>query len=91
MCLFVFKCLNDQAPQYIQDLIVRYAPSRSLRSCSQGLLTVKRIRLERAGARAFVYGCAKEWNELPTDIRNASNINSFKSYLKTYLFKKAFM
>ena len=30
------------------------------------------------------------WNDLPRDIRESSSINSLKSKLKTFLFKKAF-
>ena len=31
ICLFVFKCLNHSAPQYLQDLVIPYKKERSLR------------------------------------------------------------
>ena len=33
-----FKCLNDQVPAYLNDLIKLYIPSRYLRSSNQSLL-----------------------------------------------------
>ena len=37
----VFKCLNNLAPPYLNELIEIYSPSRSLRSSSLNLLTTK--------------------------------------------------
>ena len=38
-----------------------------------------------------MFAAPKLWNNLPRDIRESSFINSFKSKLKTFLFKKAFI
>ena len=33
-----------------------------------------------------IYGtAAKQWNELPLEVRNSSSLNAFKNKLKTYL------
>ena len=32
----------------------------------------------------------KLWNELPSDIRDLNSVNSFKTAIKTYLFRQAF-
>ena len=37
-----------------------------------------------------MFTAPKLWNNLPRDIRESSSVNSFKSKLKTFLFKKAF-
>ena len=42
------------------------------------------------GDRAFAKAGLFLWNELPADIREASTVETFKSRLKTFLFKKAF-
>jgi len=47
--LLTYKTVNGYAPSYIEDLVNRYVPSRSLRSTLQGLLTVPR-------STASVYG-----------------------------------
>ena len=39
---------------------------------------------------SFSYDAPKLWNDLPYDIRNAPNLSSCKSRLKTYLFQKSF-
>ena len=39
---------------------------------------------------ALINRCSKRLNELPVELRQATSLNSFKSRLKTYLFKKYF-
>lgn len=51
--LFVFKCLNNLAPQYLSELLLHYCPPRSLRSADQLLLTVPKTMLKLRGDRAF--------------------------------------
>jgi len=91
LCLLAFKALNRLAPQYISDLVTVHVPARALRSAGQFLLAERRIKLERAGARAFVSGAAKLWNGLPAELRACDNLETFKSMLKTFLFSNAFM
>ena len=38
------------------------------------------------GERAFAVAAPKEWNKLPTSIRDSPSVSSFKARLKTYLF-----
>ena len=47
--------------------------------------------LTTLGARSFSAAAPKLWNELPVELRQATSLNSFKSRLKTYLFKKYFL
>ena len=42
------------------------------------------------GARSFSAAAPKLWNGLPVELRQATSLDSFKSKLKTYLFKKYF-
>ena len=42
------------------------------------------------GARTFAYAAASHWSSLPLEIRAVDNIDSFKSSLKTPLFKVAY-
>ena len=41
------------------------------------------------GELAFTFYGPKVWNSLPSDIKNIKNINTFKSNLKTFLFRRA--
>ena len=90
--LLTYKCLHDLAPSYIVDLISRYSPSRKLRSSSEILLQRQNYKLKSYGLRSFsVSAPAPElWNSLPSSIRSSPNIATFKTNLKTYLFKSAF-
>ena len=51
--LLTFKALHQQSPTYIQDLITRYLPSRSLRSSSTLSLNPVSFNLKTYGSRAF--------------------------------------
>ena len=46
--------------------------------------------LTTLGDRAFVASAPKLWNDLPSDIRMAKSVDTFKKLLKTHLFSKAF-
>ena len=40
---------------------------------------------------SFQHAAPKEWNNLPLDIRDRPSLAIFKSRLKTFLFKSAFI
>ena len=84
--LYVYKALNDQAPQYITELLSYYIPARPLRSSNDpSRLVVPRFH-SVAGERRFTVAAAKAWNCLPECIRTAHSTNVFKKSLKTHLF-----
>ena len=84
------KALNKLAPVYLQDLIIQYAPSRSLRSSSQFLLQEPGSKLKSYGDRAYSVCGPRLWNKLPRSLREPQSIEMFKSFLKTHLFKEAY-
>ena len=88
--LLTFKALHGLAPIYIQDLVVKYRPTRPLRSSSKMLLLSKSYNLKCHGSRSFSVAAPFLWNSLPLDMREISNINSFKQSLNTFLFKLCF-
>ncbi len=88
--LITFKALHGLAPDYISDLLIPYVPLRSLRSSGSGLLSVPESRLITKGDRAFAIRAPRLWNDLPEEIRQSESVSSFKSLLKTYLFRKAY-
>ena len=88
--LMTFKCLNLLAPRYLTDLLTAYKPSRSLRSSTKHLLVQPCCNLKTYGERAFSVAAPRLWNALPLNIRNCKTITTFKSALKTHLFKSYF-
>ena len=90
--LLTFKCIYGLAPTYLSDLIsIKSNLLYNLKSTGKLLLDhLKGKMLTTLGARSFSAAAPKLWNELPVDLRQATSLNSFKSRLKTYLFKKYF-
>ena len=82
---FVYKALNNLAPDYIVDLLDRPPSIRSLRSSDQLALRVPRSNSVRTGDRAFAVMGPKLWNKLPLDIKSAPTIETFKLICQTYI------
>ena len=80
------KALHGKSPPYISQLLSLYTPTRPLWSENKNLLRVPRCRLEGFGRRCFAYAAPSLWNPLPTPVKRASSIDTFKGSLKTYLF-----
>ena len=80
-------CYRSRDSAYLCDLSV-YPPSRSLRSADSGLMTIPRIKLKKYGKRASSHTGPVTCNSLPKPLRDALSLPSFKSNLKTFLFKK---
>ena len=88
--LLTHKCIHGLAPTYLQELITLQSTTRTLRSTNTLLLQVPRTRLSTMGDRAFCSAAPRLWNSLPTQLRAAQSLDSFKTGLKTFLFRKAF-
>ncbi len=88
--LLTFKALHNSAPPYLSDLLQIYIPKRTLRSSSSVSLVVPSVRLATMGSRAFSCAAPNIWNSLPQSIRESDCLTTFKSCLKTYLFRLAF-
>eukprot|EP00057_Strongylocentrotus_purpuratus_P004632 XP_003729125.1 PREDICTED: uncharacterized protein LOC100891250 [Strongylocentrotus purpuratus] len=85
--LITFKAKNDMSPAYISDMISPYVPTRTLRSSAQHLLQVPRHSTHFYGNRAFEVAAPTLWNSLPLHVRQAPTRQTFKTLLKTYLFR----
>ena len=91
LCL-AFKCVNNQAPEYLQNMFVSSNTGRySLRSHGRHNFTVPPTRSVTFGDRAFAVEAPKSWNKLPIAIQNCGDFTCFKRKLKTHLFSKAFL
>jgi len=86
--LLVFKALHGLAPRYITDMLQWYTPTRSLRSASKRLLVVPDTETVTYGKKSFRTAAPGLWNGLPSSLRSATELQTFKSSLKTVLFKE---
>ena len=83
--LTVFKALNGLAPSYITQLLL-YNDISGSRTPSLRPYQAKTA----IGNRAFVCQAARLWNNLPLELKTYSNVDNFKSELKTFLFKRCY-
>ena len=90
LLVLVYQAVHHLGPAYLTSLVTPYAPTRTLRSAAHRSLTIPRYNLERYGRRAFSVAGPSLWNNLPVTIREAGTLTTFKSTLKTHLFRIAF-
>jgi hypothetical protein len=90
LILLTWKCMHDEAPEYMKDLIMPHHPHRALRSTDQHLLNIPRSNLKSCGDRVFSIAAPKLWNTLPLDIKTISSREKFKERLKTHMYRSAF-
>ena len=90
--LLTYKGLHEMCPDYLKDLLVICNNKRyNLRSSDSLLLKNPSFKSSSTlGDRSFQVAAPILWNALPGDIRDITNLDSFKRSLKTYLFKIAF-
>ena len=89
--LLVFKSLHNHGPNYLQELLKPKKYSRCTRAADDTLILEKpSTNLKTYGERSFSYYGPLIWNNLPLHIRSLESVTSFKSELKTHLFKQAY-
>ncbi|KAI2657279.1 hypothetical protein H4Q32_030279 [Labeo rohita] len=85
--MLAYRTTTGSAPAYLHSLLPIYTPSRTLRSASERRLIVPSQRGTKSLSRTFSYTVPGWWNDLPTAIRNANSLTTFKQLLKTHLFR----
>ena len=85
-----YRHFDGTLPPYLSDKLSHYTTSRTLRSSSQLLLTTPQTKLKTAGGRSFRFQTPHTWNSIPLEVRQSPSFNSFKSNMKTHLFRTAF-
>ena len=85
-----FHYFDGTLPPYLSHSVSSYTPHRSLRSSSDKLLSVPRVNLKSAGVWSFQYQAPCVWNSVPIQTRFSTSLTSFKSSLKTHLFRTVF-
>ncbi|XP_058870576.1 uncharacterized protein LOC131721200 [Acipenser ruthenus] len=86
--VLAYRCLDQTAPSYLQTLITPYTPTRPLRSACTRRLALPPLRSPASRARSFSTLAPQWWNDLPTDVRTAQSLTTFRRLLKTHLFKQ---
>ena len=89
LCLLTYKKLQIQQPTYLYNSLSFPSHSLSTRSSDSSVLSIPYVRTS-LGKRAFSVIAPRLWNSLPPDTRNSLSVSTFRSKLKTHLFKLAF-
>ena len=87
MLILVFKAINGLAPNYISNLVNILCPSKYLLRRNNEILLEPYKTL---GDRAFAVAAPRLFNSLPREIRHVICLNTFKTKVKTFLFRTAF-
>ncbi len=85
--MLAYRTTTGSAPAYFHSLLRIYIPSRSLRSARERRLVVPSQRGSKSLSRTFSFTVPGWWNDLPTPIRTAGSLSTFKQQLKTHLFR----
>ena len=93
--ILTFKAFVDHtAPLYLSELVKKKSSSTNTRSANDDLLLVipplSRNCSNTFFERSFNFAAPTEWNRLDKRIRRISNLNTFKSEIKTILFLNYF-
>ena len=78
--VLVYKCINKEAPRYIEEFFEIKTCKYNLRGLGT-LLRLPNFKIEWRH-KSFSFLAAKLWNSLPTYVRNAKDISNFKCLLK---------
>jgi len=93
LCVLAYRCLHGMAPSYLAEslhLTSEIDTHRRLRSADTTTLVVLSTDHCTLGDRAFPVASARALNSLPSSVRNASSLMSFRRNLKTVLFRSSF-
>ena len=91
LCLLTYKALNGSAPGYMCDLLPkRKSTGKCLRRDNDETLLSSSHSHYKSCEGAFSIAAPAVWNQLPRTLRESPTIASFKTGLKTHLFKRAF-
>ena len=88
-----YHCHSSTAPSYVADMLHRKpSNTRNTRSSSytMPLLIGPAHSKATLGDRLFSFASSSVWNSIPNDVRCAPSLSSFKSRLKTYLFRSVY-
>ena len=82
-----FKFQNDQCPDYFNEIFCPVGENGVITRSSNKKLKLP-FRKTKLGIQSLSYVGPNTWNSLPDNFKSATNVNSFKHYIKEYFLKK---
>ena len=88
-----YHCHRSTAPSYVTVMLHKKPLlTRNTRSSSYTMPLLNRLAQSKAthDDRSFSFASSSVWNSISNDVRYAPSLSSFKSRLKTYLFRSVY-
>ena len=82
--VLLFKCIKNNGPSYISNLLEQRTLHYNLRNGDCNLVQLSYHN--RYCHNSFTYKLTHLWNQLPVYIKQSSNLNDFHKKLETYNF-----
>ena len=89
ICL-CYHCHSSNAPSYVTDMLHKKQWHTRFSSYTMPLLNRPAHSKATLVDRSFSFASSCVWNSIPNNIRCAPSLSSFKSRLKTYLFRSVY-
>ena len=95
-----YHCHSSTAPSYVTDMVhkkpLHTRNTRSSECCGCAMAYTMPLLNRPAHSKAtlgdcsFSFASSSVWNSIPNDVKCAPSLSSFKSRLKTYLFRSVY-
>ena len=85
-----YHCHSSTAPSYVTDMLHSKPLHTRSSSYTMPLLNGPAHSKATLGDRSFSFASSSVWNSIPNDVRCVPSLSSFKSHLKTYLFRSVY-
>ena len=86
LATLAYRRFDGSLPQYLSSCLCTYEPYLTLRSSHEKLLKIPKYNLKTS----LSFLAPTVWNSLPSDLRIAPSLASFKKQTKTYVIRQAF-
>ena len=83
-------CHSSTAPSYVADVLQKMSSHTRSSSYTMPLLNRPGHSKETLGDRSFSFASSSVWNSIPNDVRCDPSLSSYRSRLKTYLFRSVY-
>ena len=82
-----FKFFNDKCPLYMKDVFDKSCINQAVRRNSNKKLS-QPLRKTNIGQNCISFMTPTVWNKMPPDLKNCTNVNTFKHKVKAHFFEE---
>ena len=83
----VFTAMKGRAPQYLKDMLKLSKNVRLLRSNNMYMkLDIPKVKTESFANRSFSVMGPRLWNDIPNEVKQSVDVDTFTKKFKTFLF-----